>query len=293
MPDELKIVTDWTTAPAGTAQNLDLTEDAWSFGSPPPHGIYDIKLFTGRDAVKANFDEDGKFTHYVVNIESKVVSDNEEYDGAVAFPALPISTKIARGKKISTAAGLIVKLGYGQKIPPQVTDKQLANFVEQLLKREPVIKAELDWRGSYSWKNAKGEDIWENVYNHCEDFPIKEGVRQHQVNVASKGGGTAEVRAQLRIVRFFGKEDKIPVIGAPTTMVAGAGAGVIGAPQLVSAPRTVLQPPQPMTTPTQAAQVQQPLAPAPIAHVTQQVQQPVNAAPAPAVSEEDISFVTE
>lgn len=267
MAEEQKQITDWATAPVGETYTVDTEEDAWEFGPPPPHGIYDVKLFLGRDGVKANFDENGKFTHYVVNIESKVVSDNEDWNGAPAFPQMPISTRMARGKKISTCAGLLVKLGYGDKIKANVTDRALAKGLESALKREPLIKAELDWRGSYSWKNPKnGEDIWENVFNHYEDFPIKDGARLHQVNVASKGGGTAEVRAQLRITRFFGKGDKIPAITATS----------------VAAP-TIAQPLAP--APQQIAR--------PIAHVPQPVAQPVNATPVAQVSDDDISFVTE
>lgn len=230
---KLELVKDWSQAPDGTSSQLDLTEDAWQFGAPPPRGIYDLKLFPAKECVKWGLQDpkDKNSIYYLIQMECKVVSDNEDYDGVPVFGN--VSTRIFRGKSISTAAGLLVKLSY--KVDNPITDKKLAMMTELALKKERVIKSELDWRGAYSYKDAKtGQDVWENVFNHYEEFPQdpdKPGTRKHIVTVANKVGGVAEVRAQLRIVRFFGKDDKLPVIVSGTTLVSG--------------PRSLITPPQP------------------------------------------------
>lgn len=229
---ELALVKDWAQAPDGTSSQLDLTEDAWEFGAPPPRGLYDLKLFPAKECVKWGLQDsqDKNSVYYFIQMECKVVSENEDYNGVPVFGN--VSTRIFRGKSISTAAGLLVKLSY--KVPNPITDKQLAMLTEKALKNERIIKAELDWRGAYSYKDAKGQDVWENVFNHYEEFPLdpdKPGTRKHSVTVANKAGGVAEVRAQLRIIRFFGKDDKLPVIVSGTTLVSG--------------PRSLITPPQP------------------------------------------------
>jgi hypothetical protein len=258
---ELTLIKDWAQAPDGASSQLDLKEDAWEFGAPPPRGLYDLKLFPAKECCKWGYidpkDKTGLF--YTINMECKIVSDNTDYDGIPVFGA--VTTRIFRGKNISTAAGLLVVLGY--KVPNPATDKQLAMYAEAALKKERVAKAELDWRGAYSYKDPKnGQDVWENVFNHFEEFPPdpeKPGMRKHLVTIANKTGGVAEVRAQLRLVRFFGKDDKLPTF-AP----------------IVGAAKMVLQPPTPIQTPQFAA----PVAPQ---FVTPQA---VNAAPvAPSGSE--------
>jgi hypothetical protein len=251
---ELALVKDWAQAPDGVSSQLDLTEDAWEFGAPPPRGLYDLKLFPAKECCKWGLVDakDKNSVYYIVNLESKIVSDNPDHDGIPVFGG--VTTRIFRGKSISTAAGLIVKMGF--KVQNPITDKQLAQLCEKALKQEKVVKAELDWRGAYSYKDPKtGQDTWENVFNHYEEFPPdpeKPGLRKHTVTVANKVGGVAEVRAQLRIVRFFGKGDTLPTFANGTL--------------LVSAPKAVLQPPTPIQTPPQFAQqpVAQPVFVAPV-----------------------------
>jgi hypothetical protein len=259
---ELALVKDWTQAPDGMSSQLDLTEDAWEFGPPPPRGLYDLKLYPAKECCKWGYidprDKNGGI-YYTVNFESKIVSDNPDHDGIPVFGG--VSTRIYRGKSISTAAGLVVKMGF--KVQPNpITDRQLAQLCEKALKLEKVVKAELDWRGAYSYRDPKtGQEVWENVFNHYEEFPPdpeKPGMRKHLVTVANKVGGVAEVRAQLRIVRFFGKGDTLPTFTNGTL--------------LVSAPKMVLQPPTPVQTPQFVQQPQPVSQPAFVAA-------PVNAVP--------------
>jgi hypothetical protein len=89
--------------------------------------------------------------------------------------------------------------------------------MEALLKKEPVVKSELEWRGSYSYTDAKGETKYENLWKHYTQFPVDKetGERLHVAMVARQsnhGGGQAEIRAQLQVARFFGKGDELPKI---------------------------------------------------------------------------------
>lgn len=260
----LKLVTDWNQVGEGVSRTLDLTEDAWTFGPPPPRGVYDLKCLPAKECAKWGLinPKDPNSIYYNLAMECKIVSDEKEYDGIPVFGS--VTTRVYRGKENSTAAALLQKMGF--KVPQPVTDKKLAMLVIEGLKKERIVKAELDWRGAYSYKDPKtGEDIWENVFNHYEEFPIdplKPDIRKHVVSVA-KPGGSAEVRAQLRIVRFFGKGDEIPVFSSGTLLVSG--------PRSIMQPQPVLQPPA-QPTPQLVQQPQPQFVQPP---------QPVNAVPAP------------
>ena len=222
----------------GPAVSLNLDEDAWSFGAPPPHDVYSLKCFPGKEFIKIGKvnPKDAKSAIYIVaNLECKVVSDNEEYDGTTAFVRL--STRVGRGKNISTMAGFLVKLGYKETLSKAVaagklTDKLVAQYLEAALKKEPVIKAECDWRGSYSFTNAKGEEEWVNKFNHYEEFPEnpeKPGTKLHTVMVQGKDKENHEVRAQFQVVKFFGKGEEIPDVKK------GKTGGIEAGPKLVMA----------------------------------------------------------
>ena len=248
---KLQTVTNWNEAPDGVAIQLDLTEDAWEYGAPPPRGVYDIKLFPQKDGVKMGRTDknDPNTTYYMINYEGRVVSENADYTDVPVFGN--VSTRVFRGKNISTAAGLLVKVGV-KNLPSPISDKKLAQFVEQILKKEVTVKAELDWRGQYKHTNDKGEDEYIPVFNHYEEFPVDpdKGGKKHVVSVAKRGGGQAEVRAQLRVARFFAKGDTLPSF-APTLP-----GGLVSGPRTLSLPTTVVSAPSPVVaapTPVVAA----------------------------------------
>lgn len=264
----LQLVKEWSQVPEGTSNTLDLTEDAWTFGAPPPRGLYDLRCLPAKECAKYGLadQKDPNSLYYVLQMECKIVSDNQDFDGIPVFGG--VTTRIFRGKQISTAAGLLTKMGY--KVPNPITDKRLAMLVVEALKKERVVKSELDWRGAYSYKDLKGNDLWENVFNHYEEFPLdpeKPGSRKHIVTVANKAGGVAEVRAQLRIVRFFAKDDKLPTFD-------GA----------VSGPRSVLQPPATVVAMPQLVQPAQPQFVSP-------PQQPVNAVASPMTGGDELQLL--
>jgi hypothetical protein len=218
---ELKVITNWKEfLLEGNEVTLDLTEDAWEFAAPPPRNVYDVKCFLAKEGLKFGLldKNDPKSIYINIGIEGKIVSTDEDINGIPVFPFL--STRVYPRRNISTAASFLVKLGY--KVPNPITDKKLAMYVEAALKKEPIIKTELDWKGSYSYKDAKtGKDVWENVYNHYEEFPVDDkGERRHLISVASKGGGMVEIRAQLKVNRFFGKNDPIPTFSKGTKLVS-------------------------------------------------------------------------
>jgi hypothetical protein len=261
---KLLTVTNWNEAPDGVALQLDLEEDAWEYGAPPPRGVYGLKMFPQKDGTKmGRIDKnDPATTYYMINFEARVISDNEDYNNVPVFGT--VSTRVFRGKNISTAAGLLIKAGV-KTLPNPITDKKLAQFVEALLKKEVEVKAELDWRGQYKSTNQKtGEDEYISVFNHYEEFPMdpEKGVRKHLVNVATKQGGQTEVRAQLRIVRFFGKGDTLP------TFAPAAQSGLVSMPRSAMPQPTaqpVMAPATTMATPQFVTPAQQTLA-APVAN---------------------------
>jgi hypothetical protein len=204
----------------GEVVSLDLTEDAWEYGAPPPgEAVYTGKLFLDKDGILQGLEneKDPKTVYFQFNLIVKIVEG--DYEGVPVYSR--VSTRIYRGKNISTMAGLIVKLGF--KIPDKLSPKQQALYMQAALKKEPVIKFEIDWRGAYVYKNPKGDDEYENVFRHYKDFPEDKenpGTRLHVISVTNKhNGGMAEVRAQTQIARFYGMKEEVKAIKAQT--VAG------------------------------------------------------------------------
>lgn len=225
-------ITSWKEVNVdGIEMKQDLTEDAWEFGAPPPRNVYDVKLMLDKDGILSALEnaDDPHSIWFQIKMIAKI-ENNADYEGQRVYTQ--VDTRIFKGKNISRAASLMVKLGF--KIPEVITPKKLAQYVEAALKKEPTIKAELDWRGSYQYTDKDGEKKYENVYNHYDEFPLDKDkkTRLHIVTVPNKhNGGNTEIRAMLQLVRFYGKNDELPKFD---------DLGV----KLVSAPKgtTVLQP---------------------------------------------------
>ena len=194
--------------PTGPNIKMDLTEDAWEFGAPPVAGRYKLKPFIGRDGFKMGYsdlkDKDNSL-YYSVGIESKIVSDDSDSNGVSVFNTL--STKLVKRKGISTMAGFLVKLG--AKIPiDNPTPLQQAKWLKSVLSKEPMIEAELDWRGSYQ----EADTSWVNAFNSMNDFPPNPDnpkERLHIVSITRKSDGSkVEVRAQLNVRAWYGKGEE-------------------------------------------------------------------------------------
>src|ERR1035437_5509807 len=218
----------------GEVVTLDLTEDAWEYGAPPPGEVaYMMKLFLDKDGILQGLEDEKnpKTVYFQFNLIGKIVEG--EYEGTPIYTR--VSTRIWRGKNISTMAGLIVKLGF--KIPDKMSPKQQALYMQAALKKEPLVKGEVDWRGAYSYKDAKGEDAYENVFRHYRDFPEDKenpGTRFHVVSVTNKhNGGMAEVRAQTQISKFYGVKEEV---------LAKKVQGVVGTAKVAEVPELELAP---------------------------------------------------
>lgn len=185
---------------AGKKSKLDPTEDAWSYSAPPAKGAYSLKVFLAKEAFKQGFfdpqDEDSVF--YEAELECKIVSDKAEEDGFTVFGR--VSTKIGRGKNISTMAGLLVKMGF--KIPEEVAPLQLARMMKAAIAKEPILHNCLcDWSG---W-SKNDEKV---IYTSMDDFPEdEEGNPMHEVTITNKDGGREKIKATLKI-REWGSKAK-------------------------------------------------------------------------------------
>lgn len=202
--------------PSGKKVKLDATEDAWAYSAPPPAGPQDIKLFLAKEAVTLKpkdkdkeMDDDNSY--YSISMEAKIVSDDKSINNLTVFPY--VNTILGRGKNISTAAGLIVKLGY--KLPAEASDFEIAKLLCLAIKKEPITKVELDWQG-YS------KTLGKTVYPSMTSFPTdKEGNHQHIVEYKHKDGAIEEIRAQLKVVHWYSKGEapveKVKAIGGVGT----------------------------------------------------------------------------
>jgi hypothetical protein len=213
IPKEIKI-DDWRKLTFdGPAVKFNLEEDAWGFPPPPPRGVYSIKCFLARQGVQTFLaDEKDPSTLFLTgNIEGRIV-ENEEYEDVPVFTT--VNTRVFRGRDISTMVGFLVKIGASKWIKNPGTPLQIADVFERVLKKnEPVVKAEIDWRGSYQMRDDKtGQDIWVNACNKYEDFPqiVGSPLRNHIKNITGRDGLPKDVRAQVRITRFFAKGEALP-----------------------------------------------------------------------------------
>jgi len=205
----------------GPEIQLDLSDDAWSYGAPPPAGVYEFKWFLAKDGITVGHTDikDPRTMYLRIGCEGHLVN-SADWDDTVAYTYL--DSRVFRGKGNSTMAGFLQKAGaqkYIEKLMAEhkLNAKSLGSLVEQVLKKEPVIRAEVDWRGSYSYTPDTGEKagqtVWVNVYNHYADFPNnneKPGTKLHIVTVSGKDKLPKEIRAQLQVVRLFGKGEALP-----------------------------------------------------------------------------------
>lgn len=229
---KLEVVDLSTFKIEGETLNMDLTEDAWIFGGPPPKDYYSVKCFLAKDGTKMGLMDKNnpKSVYFYISIEC--VIQGGDYDKATLFGGL--STRVYRGKHISTAAAFIKLVG-GEKFlnGGKLNHLQLATLCEKILKKEPVIKALVDWRGSYKWTDEKGEDHWENSHNKYEDFPVgdkKGDIRKHHTKFVGKFKHEYDVNAQAKIAKFFGTKEVLPPLGD------------VHSDKLVSQPKSVAQP---------------------------------------------------
>lgn len=186
---------------SGKKSKLDPTEDAWARTAPPPKGDYNLKLFLAKDGFKANYTdpEDLDTIYYIADLECKIQSNDKEVDGFTVFSK--VTTRISRGKNISTLAGLIVKCGY--KLPEEATPLELIKMLRKVLATEPILRdCHCDW-------NAWSKNDQKNIYTSMEDFPEdEEGNKRHQFSISNKDGGREDISASFKIKEWGSKKGK-------------------------------------------------------------------------------------
>ncbi len=187
--------------PAGEKRKHDVSEDAWEFSAPPPAGRYSIKLHPAKDAVTI-YDKDRQGNEmnpiYSIAIEGEIVnSPSGEYDKVRVFPR--VSTAVGRGKNISTAAGLLAKLGFTKALENELEDKSLAVLVMKALMKEVVTDVEIDWQ-AYSKEDKRV------AYRGMHKFPQDaNGQPMHIVDYKTKAGQIEEIRPSLEVTHWYGK----------------------------------------------------------------------------------------
>lgn len=204
--------------PVGERVKLDKDEDAWTFSAPPPAGRYSLKVMPAKDFVKLkNIDpeDNTKGIYYSLALECKVLDKDLTTQLATVFSY--VNTRIGRGKNISTAAGLIGKLGY--KIPDEADDYSVAKLCAQAIKAEKIAEVELDWQGQY--KDDKGE--YKNAWKSMQDFPRDaEGNPMHLARFRDSKGNEYDVSARLEVKHWY-KKGEASITPKVATGAAGTG----------------------------------------------------------------------
>ncbi len=243
---KLKVITSLSELTLdGDAVGLDYAEDPFSYAAPPPgEQIYKFKLFPDKEVLKSGLEDpkNPKSIYIMINMLAKIIEG--EHEGAFVYHS--VSTRVFRGRNISTMMGLLVRLLKDpSKLPTNLTPKQQATYFMQLLGKEPVIRGELDWQGQYSYVDKSGETKYERVFKSYSAFPNDpEGGKKHEVDVANKyTGGTSTVIARTKITRFLGANEEAPkkkTLGVPGGVSAPMGDTPLllqdDAPTLVSSP---------------------------------------------------------
>ena len=194
----------------GEAHDLDPEQDAWEFTAPPPHAVYTVELGLFEALLIKPDKDDESGWYYRIAIEGRI-RDSEEYNNIPAY--LRVTTRLGRGKNISTVEGALIKLGLKDKlVGKKLTPKASAEALCKLLQKGPTTKWEIDWRASYQYVDKRtGNNRYKNVYNTYEDFPDSpEGGKNHQpVCTNHITGGREQLEAQLNVVHWYGKGEEV------------------------------------------------------------------------------------
>lgn len=229
---------------------MDYTDDAWGVAALPPGGkVYEFKWVLDKEGITEGFvDKERKGgLYYNIHLVGTLKND-KEWEGTQVDAYL--STRVQRGKNISTAAGFLTKAGVdiaknAEKMKKRINHVFIVEMIEKFVLREPVVRAELDWRAAYVYGRDEktGKDLWEDCCRRYEDFPLGEnGVRESSFVLEAKHARdkkSHEIRAQMRVSRFLSaKEDAPARRGGAVSNGASSGASS-GALLVVDEPETV------------------------------------------------------
>jgi hypothetical protein len=184
--------------PPGAQVALDGNEDAWAKASPPPKGDYLVVLFLDNvKPVKTSAGED----YYRVFIEGRIISEDPDVNTREVKTNL--STWIPRGKHISKAAGVAMKLGVKMPERPVSHCEQACLLVNAILHKEPKIWVRIDWQARYQ----ESDGTWRTMFSTQDQFPKNEdGSYRNTAHITRRDGTPTEVSASLTIVDWYAKE---------------------------------------------------------------------------------------
>ena len=169
------------TIPEGETTELDKTADAYSFAKPVPHGIYQLGLFLAPDGLRWGQSDpnDPTTLFFTASLDCRIISDNKEYNGLTVQE--DVTTTVFRGQRISQMATLIVKAGYSDKLPASTSSKFQAKFLLAMLKKEPKVFAEVDWRAwTRNEVNPRTGKSGRWLLRGMEKFPqLEDGTFEH------------------------------------------------------------------------------------------------------------------
>jgi len=190
------------SAPRGIKNKLNPDDDAWAMSAPPAHDIYCLKPVLAKNGVKFYKADGNKPEYYSINIEHRIIAESDP--DVHQYPVFqPLTTRLGRGKQISTAAGFIKKLGF--KVPTEADDLEIVTMLVEVLRAEKVLFGEVDWRASFLDPDGQ----WKNVCSTAMDFPKdpETGERLHRMRMTNSKGTPVEVTAQLTIAKLYSRKE--------------------------------------------------------------------------------------
>lgn len=200
--------------PKGQVAEINKDADAWERLAPPPcpkGNRFRVKLFPAKDGAKRKEAEQGNkdTSYYTFDIEAKLIeTKDEEFDGITVYCSglHALSTRIQKRRDISTMAGLIAKLGHKELLKERMTDIEVLQAFNKVLKSEPMIYVELDWE-AFSKNDRDKNGFSKKVFATFEDFPLvdsESGERVSEIGITNDDGGRETVNARLFVREWIG-----------------------------------------------------------------------------------------
>src|SRR5271165_4974116 len=125
-----------TSLPEGVEDTLNADADAWGKSSPPPDGIYEVRLFESKTPYQIGTTDDGN-VFYKANLECPIQTEGEWKDTKIFAN---VSTYISQGKEISTMAAIIRKcIPTGNPIPAKATPLQILRLLRKVIVQQPKL----------------------------------------------------------------------------------------------------------------------------------------------------------
>ena len=152
--------------------DLDPKANAFEFPAPPKAGVYALKVMMGEDGIKmGELTKGDPSTSFFSARPNCTITDDGDYKGRTLSGDL--STIIWRNAKTSTMATFLNKAGV-KNVEGKITAKQQAHLFYKLMKREPTISAEVEWRAWSSEEPNKKGGKGKYILFSMDQFPKDE-----------------------------------------------------------------------------------------------------------------------